>query len=185
MKTNLSIYALLVLAVFISGCATPARVANMTVEGQPSQRIAKTPLRNNLAIKDVTGGTETNPMWMSNIGSPEFEQALEGSLRAVGLLAPRQSGLYLLTADLVKIDKPYFGANLTVTAWVHYMVTERATGKEVFSKTLVVPYTASFTDSLYAVKRLRLANEGTIRENISQLIDELLRLNIQSVSMNR
>ncbi|MCX7184077.1 MAG: hypothetical protein NTW90_02350 [Nitrosospira sp.] len=184
MKTNLSICVLLVLVAFISGCAAPARVANMTVEGQPSQRIAETPLRNNLAIRDVTGGKETNPMWKSNIGSPEFEQALEGSLRAVGLLAPRQGGLYVLTAHLEKVDQPYIGVNMTVTAWVRYMVTERATGKEVFDKTLAVPYTASFTDSLYGVERLRLANEGAVRASITQLIDDLFRLNIQSISMN-
>ncbi len=184
MKTNLSICVLLVFVAFISGCAAPARVANMTVEGQPSQRIAETPLRNNLAIRDVTGGKETNPMWKSNIGSLEFEQALEGSLRAVGLLAPRQAGLYMLTAHLEKVDQPYIGVSMTVTAWVRYMVTERATGKEVFDKTLVVPYTASFTDSLYGVERLRLAHEGAVRANITQLIDDLFRLNIQSVSMN-
>lgn len=184
MKINLSLCVLLGLAQLISGCASPARVDHMTVDGEPSQRIAGTPLRNNLAIKDVTGGQETNPMWKSNIGSPEFEQALEGSLRAVGLLAPRQGGRYMLTAHLESVDQPFIGLSMTVVASVRYMVTERATGNEVFNKTLAVPYTASFGDAFLGVERLRLANEGAVRANITQLIDDLFRLNIQNVSIN-
>lgn len=183
MKNRHLLFTLVLLVAFVSGCASPARVEQMTVAGQPSQRIAATPLRNNLAVRDVTGGKETNPMWKSNIGSGEFEQALEGSLRAVGLLAPRQAGNYMLTAHLEGVDQPFIGINMTVTATVRYTVTERASGKDVFSKAIAVPYTATFGDSPLGVERLRLANEGAVRENISQLIDELFRLNIQSVSV--
>lgn len=184
MKSNLSTALLVCFSVYLSGCASPARVESMVVAGQPSQRIAVTPLRDNLAIKDVTGGKETNPMWKSNIGSNEFEQALEGSLKSVGLLAPRQSGRYMLTAHLENVDQPFMGFSMTVTSSVRYMVTERATGKEILSKTIVSPYTASASDAFVGSERLRLANEGSIRENISRLIDELFNINIQSVSIN-
>jgi len=184
MKYNINSVLLVCLAVYLSGCASPARVDSMTVAGQPSQRIAASPLRDNLAIKDVTGGKETNPMWKSNIGSTEFEQALEGSLKSVGLLAPRQGGRYMLTAHLENVDQPFVGFSMTVTSSVRYMVTERATGKEIFSKTIVSPYTASVSDAFVGSERLRLANEGSIRENITQIIDELFKINIHSVSIN-
>lgn len=184
MKNNFFLYGAIVgLVVIISGCASPARIDQMSVAGQPSQRVAETPLRNNLAIKDVTGGKETNPMWKSNIGSAEFEQALEASLRAVGLLADRQAGRYTLTAHLESVDQPFIGLDMTVTASVSYVVSERATGKDVFKRTFAVPYTASFGDAFVGVERLRLANEGAIRVNITQLIDELFRLNIGSIAM--
>lgn len=174
-KTNLS-YALLALVAFISGCSTLTRVENMTVEGQPSQKIAETPLRKNLAIKDVT--------MVNKAPADRFEEALEGSLRAVGLFAPKDVGSYILTAHVQKLDQPFVGANMTVTASIRYIVTERATGKEVFYKILTLPYTAKFTDSFIGVERLRLATEGAIKANIAQLIDDLFSLNIQSVSMN-
>lgn len=183
MKSTLITALLAAAIVSMTGCASPARVDQMTVAGQPNQRIATSPLRHNLAIRDVTGGQETNPMWKSNIGSDEFEQALEGSLRAVGLLAPRQAGTHMLTVHLEKVEQPILGISMTVTATVRYTVTERATGKDVFAKTITVPYTASFGDALLGVERLRLANEGAIRENITQLIDDIFRLDIQSVSL--
>lgn len=183
MKTTCFVIPWLIISFFVSGCATPARVSQMTVDGQPSQRIASTKLRNNLSIKDVTGGQETNPLWKSNIGNAEFEQALEGSLRAVGFLAPRQQGTHMLTAHLQSVDQPFLGLDMTVTASVRYMVTERLTGKEVFSRVIAIPYTATFGDSLLGVERLRLANEGAIRSNIARLIDELFQLNIQSIAM--
>lgn len=169
---------------YLSGCASPARVESMTVDGMPAQRIAATPLRDNLAIKDVTGGKETNPMWKSNIGSSEFEQALEASLKQVGLLAPRQAGKYALTAHLENVDQPFAGFSMTVTSTVNYVVTEKATGKDVFQKKIVSPFTAKVSDAFVGSERLRLANEGSIRENITQLIDELLKAQIPGVSLN-
>ena len=171
--------------VMLAGCASPARVDQMSVSGNPSQRVAQTPFRNNLAIKDVTGGKETNPMWVSNVGSSEFEQALESSLRSVGLLAQRQSGKYQLTTHMERLEQPFMGIDMTVTAYVRYIVFERATGKEIYSKTVSVPYTAKFGDSLIAVERLRLANEGAVRVNITEFIDELFRLKINSVTINQ
>lgn len=183
MKKYFQIAVLLAMVAMMGGCATPARVDQMTVEGQPSQRIAATPFRNHLMVRDVTGGQETNPMWRSSIGSNEFRQALEGSLRAVGLLSLDPNSRYLLTAHLEKVDQPFAGFDMTVTASVRYTVSERATGKEVFGRTVAVPYTASFGDSLLGAERLKLANEGAVRANITQLIDELFRSNIQNVSI--
>lgn len=184
MKLYCKMFVLVAAVATLAGCASPARIEQMIVAGQPSQRIADTPLRNNLAVKDVTGGKETNPMWKSNIGSSEFEKALEESLKVVGLLAPRQSGNYMLTAHLENLEQPILGISMTVTASVRYTVTERATGKDLYSKVITSPYTAAFGDALLGVERLRLANEGSIRENITQIIDDLFRLNVRNVSMN-
>ena len=94
-----------------------------------------------------------------------------------------ESSRRFVTAHLQSVDQPLVGFNMTVTASIRYMVTERATGKEIFSRVVSVPYTASFGDSLMGVERLRLANEGAIRSNISQLIDELMMLKVESVTL--
>ncbi|MEO8677109.1 MAG: hypothetical protein ABI569_16155 [Casimicrobiaceae bacterium] len=178
---NKGIAVAISVAVFVlAGCATPARIEQMTVS---SAGIPTTPapeaVQQNIAIKDVTGGQETNPLWTSQVSSAEFERALEASLKAAGLLQPiRTSGRFTLTAQLAKLDQPLIGLNMTVTASVLYVLVERSTGKTLWEQTLVTPYTAKFGDSLLAIERLKLANEGAIRENISALIAELFRLKL-------
>jgi hypothetical protein len=173
------------LAAFLTGCASPARIDQMTASVSPQQRIMQTPLRTNIAVRDVTGGKETNPMWISNVGSSEFEQALEASLRDAGLLAPgKQAGKYMLVAHLENVDQPLGGFNMTVTATVAYSLVERATGKEVLNRKVSLPYTASFDAAFVGTERLRIANEGAVRVNISKLIEELLALKVDQVAMN-
>jgi hypothetical protein len=168
----------------LSGCASPARIDQMTATASAQQRIAPTPLRTNVAVRDVTGGQETNPLWKSNIGNSEFEQALEASLRDAGLLAPgKQAGKYMLVAHLENVDQPIAGFSMTVTATVSYSLIERATGKEVFQRRVSLPYTAGATAAFSGVERLRIANEGAVRANITQLIDELFAMKVDQVAM--
>lgn len=168
----------------LTGCATPARMEQMVAQAQPAQRVIKTPLRDNVAVTEVTGGKETNPMWMSNVASGEFERALETSLRDVGLLSNgKQVGKYILVAHMEKLDQPFVGVSMTVTASVQYTVIERATRKEILKKTIAVPYTAGFGDAFMATERLKLANEGAIRVNIENLIKELFALNVNALAL--
>lgn len=168
---------------FMTGCASPARVDNMKVSGNAYQLSQETPLKASVAIQDVTGGKTTNPMWTSEVDSIGFKNALEDSLKAVGLYSPVQLGKYRLTAHLLELDQPLFGASMTVTAKVNYVLYEHATGKQIYSRTLEIPYTASFGDALLGVERLRLANEGAVRMNIKSLIDDLFMLKIQNVAI--
>jgi len=169
-QIGITLFALL--TAFLAGCATPARVDQMTVPAV-AQPTPQTAFRHSIAIKDVTGGQETNPLWTSQVSSAEFERALEASLQNAALLAPRQAGKYQLSAQLGRLEQPLIGLNMTVTATVLYQLVERTTAKTVWEKTLVTPYTAKFTDSLLAVERLKLANEGAVKENIARLISDL------------
>ncbi len=141
-------------------------------------------LKTNIAVRDVTGGKETNPMWVSNVSSSDFERALETSLRNGGLLAAnRQSGRYLLTAHMEKLEQPLMGFSMTVTATVRYVLHERATGKAVYEQSLSTPYTAGATDAFLGAERLKLANEGAIRNSIGKLMEEVQRLDVTAVSL--
>lgn len=183
---NFAFAAVAVLSVsLLSGCAAPARTDQMTAQVSAAQRIAKTPLRGNVAVRDVSGGKETNPMWVSNVGNSEFEQALEGSLRDAGLLsAGKQAGKYLLTAHMQKVEQPMFGASMTVTVTVNYSLTERAGGKEVLNRTVSLPFTAEWNSSFIGTERLRLANEGAIRVNIGKIIDDIFAMRVDQVAVN-
>jgi len=86
---------------------------------------------------------------------------------------------------LISLDQPFIGLDLKVTATVEYSLEERSTGKKVFTKTISTPFTATFSDAALAFERLKIANEGAVRENIEKIIDELLSLKIskQQVSV--
>lgn len=174
-------------AIWLVGCATPASSTNMTLRAAEATEVRqRTPeaLKGNVALRDVTGGKETNPAWVSNVSSSEFERALEESLRSVGMLSSnRQTGRYQLVAHLEKLDQPFAGFDMTVTSTVGYSLVERSTGKAVWQKSLVTPYTAKMGDAFVGSERLRLANEGTIRQNISQLIAELQQLKVTAVAL--
>lgn len=180
------VYPMLLL-IALSGCATPARVDQMSARNIDTAKLAQdSPLKHNLALNGVGGGEKTNPMWLSKVGGDEFKQALEHSLRTALLLASDQSqSRYVLNTTLKGLDQPFMGFDLKVTATVEYSLEERATGKKVYSKTIATPYTATFGDSVLAAERLKLANEGAVRMNIEKVIDELLSLNlaVQQVSI--
>lgn len=163
-------------ALFI-GCAAPARIEEMAIQN-PSRTSSPTALHGSLGSVEVTGGSETNPLWASKVSSAAFQRALENSLKAAGLYSPSGvSGNYQLTADLLSLDQPVLGIDMTVGANVRYSLTERTTRKEVFSKVLQTSYTAKFSDAFAGTQRLQLANEGSIRANIAALIEELVRFN--------
>jgi len=178
MKNNIFICALIAI---ITGCATPAAVDQMYARKIDTAKIDKqTELKNNLSVKSVTGGESTNPLWVSKIGNDNFKASLEQSLKQAQLLAvDNQQGKYLLEVNLVSVDQPMIGLDLKVTTTVAYSLLEKNTGQKVFYKTITTPYTATFSDAPLAFVRLKVANEGSARENIENIIDELLKLDIK------
>ena len=116
-------------------------------------------------------------MWVSKVSDKDFKAALVRALRSAGLLsAEGASPRYQLDATLLSLEQPMFGLDLKVTCSVRYDLTDAATGKRVFGKTITTPFTATFSDSALAVARLRIANEGSVRKNLAELLDELLKL---------
>ena len=171
--------ALLLCTLALTGCATAARTDAMVASSAvtPIATNASRKLLGNIAISDVTGGSSTNPLWVSKVGGAEFEKALEASLKSVGFLSEnRQSGDYKLVADLREVKQPVIGLDMTVTSRVEYQLIERSTGNSVFRETIAAPYTAKMSDSFLGYERLRIANEGSIRANIERLIQKLAAL---------
>jgi hypothetical protein len=160
-------------ALLLANCATPAQVSSMI--GTPSVALpADSPLRQNVEVNAVSGGQETNPLWTSEVGNPEFQAALAQSLTAQGMLSTG-GGRYRLDATLMEVDQPMISLATTVTSTVRYVVTEVATSRIVFDEAVTASYTAELGESFYGVERLRLANEGSIRTNIASFLDQLIQ----------
>ena len=171
---NFKILGLMALAI-LTGCASPARIEQMAVNS-PSVLTTNTPLKKSVAVTEVTGGKETNPMWSSQVSSESFQRALELSLRNVGLSDPLiAANKYHLTADILQVSQPMLGLDMSVSANVRYSLIDTKNRKEIFSKVINATYTAKFSDAFAGVERLKLANEGAARSNIQLLVDELLQ----------
>ena len=156
----------------LAACASPARVGAMV--GAPTVAVpANSPLKESILVNNVSGGQSTNPLWTSEVGNPEFQQALRQSLSAQNLLAGNGARFWL-DATLVELKQPLVGFSLTVTSTVRYSVTDTAMNRVAFDQTISAEYTATVNDAFVAVERLRLANEGAIKNNISKFLDQLL-----------
>lgn len=173
MKT-LKILCALWLVAAVAACASPAQVGSMVVAPQANSVAVPDGLRKAIYLEAVGGGEETSPMWMSKVSSSGLRDALDFSLAAHTMAAGNADrAQYLLSANLNALDQPVMGFDATVTSSVDYRLLEKSTQKEVFREVVTAPYTAKFTDSLMGVERLRLANEGSIKENIRIFIERL------------
>ena len=160
------------LVVSLVGCATPAMQQGMTVQPgdiavKPSEK-----LKGQVFVRSVSGGQETNPLLASQVDSPTFKTSLEQSLAAFGYRSEDPSAKYRIDANLQDLHQPAFGFTLSVQSTVAYTVATD-------SGSTVVPITetgtASTSDTLYGVERMRIANERSIKENIKAFIKRLTR----------
>ena len=173
---NARILAVLAALFYLTGCASGAKMGNMVYDGQVKPYDAA--LQNNVDVTNVSGGEETNPAWTSEIDNNAFAGALKQTLQKQGLLAG--SGRYQLEALLLEVDQPVFGLDFEVTTQVKYILTDRENnGAVVLNETIIAPYTATIGDAFAAIKRLRLANEGSGKANIQGLVEKLSELQIQ------
>jgi hypothetical protein len=161
----------------LGACATPASYTSMVPElatadlgpgPAPSYRGA-------ITVAPVSIGNDTSVPWTSPISSAEFQEALVRTLM-VANLASAQNGRFRLEATLLKLERPYAGFAMTVTASIAYRLTDTATGAVVYQDTRTSVGTASLNDAVTNTNRLRIANERAIRANFRKLIEDLYAL---------
>lgn len=168
-----------IIALFVallSGCASGANSQNMTASLKPTQTVkTDSPLYRAMTIANVTGGSETNPLLMSQVSNTDFNHALKASLNQNNLYtggAPK----YNIVAVINAVDQPIMGLDMSVTSKIHYKVVRNSDNATVYDKVIPATYTAELGDSLLGTERLRLANEGSIRKNIEAFIAELSQI---------
>lgn len=152
----------------LAGCAQPAETARMVVDAPsapfPSRFLGA------VCVRAVTGGEETNRLWISKVDDAGFRQALTASLPANALLADGSACPFPTDVNLLGLSQPAAGLDMTVTSHVNYKVQD-ARGQAVLLETISAPYTAAFGEHLIGVIRLQRANEGSIRANIAAFLD--------------
>ena len=86
--------------------------------------------------------------------------------------------VYLLKAAIINLNQPLWGASMTVDidiAWTLAKIrVETPLIREVHSSTYTAPMGAAFA----GVKRLRIATEGAVRENIDWILKRISQLDL-------
>jgi len=161
-------------AIILAGCTSAAKPGAMAVKVSDDTIIsADSKLSQAVSIAGVDGGKKTNPLWTSEVSNEDFTEALNQSLAAHAMLAEGE-GKYKLTAELQKLKQPLAGLNMSVTSIVKYTLTDTSSGDVVMEELVEEKYTAKLGDSFMGNKRLQLANEGSIKANISTIIKKMI-----------
>jgi hypothetical protein len=145
----------------LSGCAAPADPARMVSGPSPDGGAFPSALSHAMCVRTVTGGEQTNPLWTSEVSSDDFHHAL----------AAPNACKYPVDANLLGLSKPTFGFSMEVTSHVNYKVYDAA-GQPILLETISAAYTepAGFNSG---VKRLQLAEEGSIRASFAQFLNKV------------
>lgn len=152
----------------LAACASPSRPELMVVPTTPGL----TASAGDLGYRSVTsvvvsGGSETNPLWTAQVSNEDLQTALEASLAAAGYMGAEGPNM-VVTANMVELQQPMVGLDLSVTSRIQYSVTSN--GRVVFNDTVSATGTGTMSDAFAAVERLRIANEKSIKENIKQFL---------------
>ena len=172
---QLSMVASLAAALCLEGCAMPARSTAMAVSASPELAItAHDDNYRRLAVTSVEGGRRTSALGSSNIANEDLRSALEHSLRAAAYLAEDSAAASIdLSASIVRMDRPSYFFTKTVTTVVRYRTVARETGATLLDTTVEAKGSAGVSDAFLGIKRLRLAEEASIRANIECFLKAL------------
>ncbi|MES2262402.1 MAG: hypothetical protein V4724_28090 [Pseudomonadota bacterium] len=160
----------------LGGCATPAsHEAMVPVSFQVAKQHPKS-----IAVV-VAGGTETSAAGKSQIGDGELKQALVKAIeqtKTFSQVVEGKSGDYILNVNIFNVVQPSFGFSFTVQMEMGWTLTRADTGATVWQESIKSEHTATTSDAFAGVTRLKLANEGAVRNNVAQGLTKLSALSL-------
>lgn len=173
-RTSWAVASILVL--HLAGCASPASHEGMTAEAVAVSK--KLPYSVSVETK---GGSETGAMDSSNISNADLKAAIESSIVKSSLfknVVQGKNGDYDLTVSVTDMSKPIFGMSFTVEMETAWSLIKRSDNSVAMRKVIKSSHTATMSDAVVAVTRLRLAVEGAARTNIAQGLKAISDLNL-------
>jgi len=175
-RTNSSlVLGLIAATALLGGCATGSKPEAMIAT--PVTAVHKS--SSGVAVA-VSGGKETSKAGASQISNDAFAQALRDSITKSGLFndASGANSRYKLSAFIGKVSQPMMGFSMKVSMEVSYTLTDTQTNKVVWTQNVESTHTAGAGEAFAGTTRLRLANEGAARDNISKAIEKISGLKL-------
>lgn len=156
-------------ALALGACGWNARPALMVAPGEAAPWLAGA-----IAVGDVTGGRERWALYVTDTSDRAVARALERSLAARGMLAtgaPR----FRFEARLADWVQPIHGDDMTVAVTLRCRVSAPGDARAYWEAEEAVRHTTPLAASTAAGDRLRLANEGAVREGLRACLDGLVQ----------
>ena len=150
----------------LAGCVTASETTALIPQAALS---LPTDSRLNEAVSVTTLSQSNDSAFSAQVSDEALADALTAALRQNGLLSVDE-GVYSVVPRLVHLEQPMAGFDMTVTATINYLVKATDTGSVVLDKTISSTFTAGATSAFAGATRVRLANEGAVRDNISEFI---------------
>lgn len=171
--TAMKLTAGILLATGLSACASNVRTTALVPEATAQSLVAEdSPIYRNISIGRVDGGAETQTLGLTQVSASEMREALQNAMLLASMLGGQDADL-TVDATLEKLEQPQLAVNLEVISTVFYRVRSLQTGAIVYQERITTPFTTEFTESLIRSERQRLANEGSIKENIRTFLEKL------------
>jgi hypothetical protein len=164
--------ALLAFAALLGGCAAP-----MTHENMVPPTIATAKKHPATVSIDVSGGAEEG----LKISNATLKQALAEAItksQVFSRVVEGSGGQYLLTVAISSLEQPMFGGAFTVKMEAGWTLKRAGTGATVWQESIKSEHTATMSDAMVGVTRLRMATEGAARNNIAAGLAKISQLNL-------
>ena len=171
-----SLLCSIALLAVVAACAGPARTDLMVPETQRAMAASEdSRMHRAIALTDVGGGEETT--YMPEVGSEEFREALRRALEAHEYLSLEPANApYQLKAFIIEVRHPRPSISTRVDSFVRYTLLRTADGHILFDDVVHGTHTVAFDESFAGMERVRLAEEGAMRDSISALLERLRSL---------
>ena len=170
MKKNLSYLLLCIL--FLINCATGIRSA--LYENMSEKSLKATKLISNSVYVDYVEGADRDII-LTNI---EITRALRESLiegKFFNKLSITAGEDFDIKAIVEKIDAPFFGSDFNITIEITYKIYKK---NQILKQiTISKSGSATLSEELIGIKRISLAYERTIKNNIKEFLAELNKIN--------
>lgn len=157
---------------FASGCAAPiAREAivpgSFETKIKHSQSVSAEVTGAEAAGSRVSDDVFTEALIESITKSQVFSRAIKG----------KKGGEYQLDVTVIKVERPMMATNVTIKMEAGWTLRRADTGAVVWQESIRSSHTATMGDALVGATRWRLAEEGTVRNNIKTGLDKISTLN--------
>ena len=131
--------ALAVNTALLAGCGAPSQSMTMTVPKADLLQLrtwVPDALKFNVALEHVAGGTNTSYWWGSHVSAMAFENALDDSLRGVGMVsstppAADHQPRFLLKVQIIALMQPLVAVSPEVGIAVRYQLVDRSSKDSV------------------------------------------------------
>lgn len=165
---KLALVGVIAVSALFAGCASPALTENMVV---PAEKVATYSFDANLKKSVAVSNVQAFAKYENFVTSDGFKQALSNSLDNAGLLAST-GNKYKIDAVMSNVELPAFAMDMKATITVDYVLSDLS-GKEVLKKTVVSVGVATAGEAFAGTKRLQMAIERSVQDNIGNFINEL------------